>query len=486
MFTLSACELTKKFKNKELSAVEITKRFLERAKGENLGALLSILEKRALNKAKSLDEKLKASEPLGLLAAVPVIVKDNIMIEGEVCTCGSKFLEDYHSSFDASVVKELEKEDAIIIAKANMDEFAMGSSNETSAYKPCDNPWKKGFSPGGSSGGSAASVAARLAPISLGTDTGGSVRQPAAFCGLYGLKPTYGRVSRYGVVAFASSLDQVGPFAHNIDDIALLSSVINRPCNKDSTSIHTPAEKYHEALSDDIKGLRIGIPTHLLEGTDPEILESFDEFIQTLKSCGATTTEICLPNNKYSVPIYYILAPAEASTNLARFDGIRYGKRSAKAKSLSEVYEMSRTDGFGKEVVQRILLGTYVLSAGFQDAYYTKAQKVRRKIFEDYDNAFNDCDIVAFPTTTIPSFKRGSITDPLTMYKQDIYTISANMAGLPALSIPSGFTKEGLPIGIQIQSKQMDDQRLMNVAKAFETKNDSYSKIPAYAEEVEA
>ena len=357
MYTLSAIELRDKFKSKELSAVEITQGFIKRAKAEKLGALLSVLEDRALEKARLLDKRLAAGEKVGLLAAVPVIVKDNIMIEGETCTCGSKFLENYKSTYSASVVNELESEDAIIIAKSNMDEFAMGSSNETSAYKNCSNPWKDNFSPGGSSGGSAAAVAARLAPISLGSDTGGSVRQPAAFCGLYGMKPTYGRVSRYGLVAFASSLDQIGAFCHNIDDLSLVSSILGRPCVKDSTSIHAPAENYHEGLDSSIKGLKVGIPTHLLDGVHPDILKNFHEFIETLKSCGAETTEISLPHNKYSVPIYYILAPAEASTNLARFDGVRYGKRSDNAKTLLELYEQSRSEGFGNEVIQRILLG---------------------------------------------------------------------------------------------------------------------------------
>lgn len=485
IYTLSGTELKKKFLNKELTAEEITKAFLKRAKAENLGALLAIFEDKALKKAKELDARLAKGESLGLLAAIPIIIKDNIMIEGERTTCGSKFLENYTASFTATVVKELEKEDAVIIGKANMDEFAMGSSNEKSAFKPCQNPWKKNYCPGGSSGGSAAAVAARLAPMSLGSDTGGSVRQPAAFCGLYGMKPTYGRVSRYGLVAFASSLDQIGPFAHTVEDLALLSSVINRPCKKDSTSIKKPAENYHENLDGNISGLKIGIPTDMLDGVGQEVLDSFNQFVETLKSQGAETKEVALPNNKYSVPVYYILAPAEASTNLARFDGVRYGKRSPEAQNLSEVYQKSRTEGFGDEVMQRILLGTYVLSAGFQDAYYRKAQKVRRKIYEDYEKAFTDCDVIVFPTTAAPSFELGSITDPLTMYKQDIFTISANMAGIPSLSVPTGFSKDGLPIGIQIQAKQMEDGLVMNVAKAFENQNDAYKQIPEYAKSLE-
>ncbi|MCH9617188.1 MAG: Glutamyl-tRNA(Gln) amidotransferase subunit A [Chlamydiia bacterium] len=479
MFTLPATELTKKFKSKELTAKEIVTAFLKRCKEENLGALLSILEKTALAKAALLDERLAKGEVLGSLAAVPVIVKDNIMIQGETLTCGSKFLEDYKATYTATVVKKLEDEGAIIIAKANMDEFAMGSSTEKSAFKPCNNPWNEKCTPGGSSGGSAAAVAARLAPLSLGSDTGGSVRQPAAFCGIYGFKPTYGRISRYGLVAFASSLDQIGPFSTNIDDLALISSVINKPCLQDSTSIQEPPEDYSASLSGEIKGLKIGVPTDMLEGLHPDIKTSYDTFLETLKKKGATTVPITLPNNKYSVPVYYILAPAEASTNLARFDGIRYTKRSKCAKNLNEVYELSRTEGFGPEVVNRILLGTYVLSAGYQDAYYRKAQKVRSLICKDYDTAFQQCDVIAFPTTPAPAFVHGSITDPLTMYKQDIFTISANMAGLPSLSIPAGFTKDGLPIGMQVQARQMDDGLVMNVAKAFELETEHFSKIPA-------
>lgn len=480
MFSLSATEITAKFKKKELSATEITKAFLERAKKEPYGALLSVLEDRALEKAKALDEKQKSGKSLGVLAAVPVIIKDNILIKGEKATCGSKFLEHYIAPYSATVILELEKEDAIIIGKANMDEFAMGSSTDKSAYKRCDNPWNVEYTPGGSSGGSAAAVAGDLAPLSLGSDTGGSVRQPAAFCGIYGFKPTYGRISRHGIVAFASSLDQIGPFSRNIDDLALVSNVLTAPCENDSTSIQTLAEDYLSALDGDIKHLKIGIPTDMLDGIDPDIQTSYEAFLNTLRECGAETVDITLPHNKYSVPVYYILAPAEASTNLARFDGIRYTSRSKEAKTLSEVYELSRTEGFGPEVVQRILLGTYVLSAGFQDAYYRKAQKVRYKICEDYEKAFEDCDVIAFPTTPAPAFKHGSITDSITMYKQDIFTVSANMAGLPALSIPAGVTKDNLPIGIQVQAPQMQDGLVMNVAKAFEMKTDFHSlKAPS-------
>lgn len=481
MFLLTAKQLIQKFKAKELSAVEITEAFLKRAKADSYGALLLVLEDRALAKARSLDERLANGESLGDLAGCPVIIKDNMMLEGELCTCGSKFLEEYKAPYTASAVKELESADAIIIAKANMDEFAMGSSNETSAFKPCSNPWNEEYTPGGSSGGSAAAVIAGLAPLSLGSDTGGSIRQPAAFCGIYGIKPTYGRVSRYGLVAFASSLDQIGPFARNIDDLALISSVINAPCEKDSTSIREAREDYESHLTGDISGLKVGIPRDLLEGIDEDIQKCYEAFLKTLEDCGAKLVDIALPHNKYSVPIYYILAPAEASTNLARFDGVRYTKRSEDATDIRSVYELSRTEGFGKEVVNRILLGTYVLSAGYQDAYYRKAQKVRYQICEDYEKAFKKCDVIAFPTTPAPAFKTGSISDPLTMYKQDIFTISANMAGIPAISVPAGFTKDKLPIGIQVQSKQMNDALVMNVAKAFEQKTNYSNQTPTTA-----
>ena len=481
MFHLTAKELIKKFKTKELSAVEITSAFIDRAKKENLGALLSVLEEKALSRAKELDERLSNGESFGELAACPVIIKDNMMLEGETCTCGSKFLENYKATYTASAIKELEEADAIIIAKANMDEFAMGSSNETSAFKPVSNPWNVEYTPGGSSGGSAAAVAGCLAPLALGSDTGGSIRQPAAFCGIYGFKPTYGKVSRYGLVAFASSLDQIGPFARNIDDLTLLQSVISKPCNKDSTSIKEPRESLQKQLTGEVNGLKIGVPRDLLKEVNSEVKLCFEAFLKELQDQGAEIVDITLPHNKYSVPIYYILAPAEASTNLARFDGIRYTKRSDKAQTISEVYEFSRTEGFGKEVIRRILLGTYVLSAGYQDAYYRKAQKVRRKISEDYEKAFKDCDVIAFPTTPAPAFKNGSITDPLTMYMQDVFTISANMAGIPALNIPAGFSKDGLPIGMQIQGEQMKDGQVLNIAKAFEKKTTHYKQSPISA-----
>lgn len=477
MLDLSGVQLREKFINKELTCEAITKAFIERAKNEQYGSLLSVLEKRAIEKAKQVDAKLKNGKTVGKLAAIPIIVKDNIMMKGEICTCGSVFLEEYTASFDATVVQEIDKEDGIIIAKSNMDEFAMGSSTSKSAFKLGVNPWKENYTPGGSSGGSAI-AASVLAPITLGSDTGGSVRQPASFCGVYGLKPTYGRVSRNGLIAFASSLDQIGPFARNIKDLALIQSVIAAPCKKDSTSIQEKQENYFSALDGDIKGKKIGVPFHMLDGLNPEVQKSLDTFLETVKKLGAEIIDISLPNNKYSVPVYYIIAPAEASTNLARFDGIRYTKRSKEAKTLTDTYCLSRSEGFGEEVKRRILLGTYVLSAGFKDAYYKKAQKVRNKICDDYKEAFKKCDAICFPTCPDVAFEHGSITDPLTMYKQDIFTISANMTGVPAISVPAGITENGLPIGMQIQAPQMKDQVVFNIAKAFEDKHNFHKLRP--------
>ena len=482
MHTLSAIDITRQINNKEVTAEQVAEYFLNRSNNETLGSLLNVLDERVLKQAKEIDKKIQNGKSTGSLAGVPIIIKDNILVEGEITTCGSKILENYRSSFNATVIDRLESEGAFILAKANMDEFAMGSSNANSAFKRCNNPWNESYTPGGSSGGSASSVAERIAPLSLGSDTGGSVRQPAAFCGIYGFKPTYGRVSRNGLVAFASSLDQIGTFATNIDDLALLTGVISGPCKKDSTSIQVQKEDYLGSLNGDIKNLKIGVCQEFLENIDEDIKNSYNNFIDVLKSCGAEIVNITLPHNKYSIPVYYIIAPAEASTNLARFDGVRYGKRSDNAKNLSELYEYSRTEGFGNEVIQRILLGTFVLSSGYQDAYYRKAQKVRSLIYQDYIRAFTKCDAIVFPTTPQPAFAHDSILDPLTMYKQDIFTISANMAGLPAISVPSGFTKKNMPIGMQIQSKQMNDQLVMNIAKAFENKTLFHKQTPLCSE----
>ncbi len=477
MHNLSASQIREKFVSGETSAVEIATYFLKRIEEHaDLGAFLHILSERVLKKAQALDEKKAKGEPLGKLAGVPVALKDNMNMKGELTTCSSKFLSNYKAPFDATLTELLEAEDALIIGKTNLDEFAMGSSNEHAALgKVPLNPWCAGHTAGGSSGGSASAVAARLCPLSFGSDTGGSIRQPAALCGIYGYKPTYGRVSRYGLVAFASSLDQIGPFAHRASDIGLIMEVVGKHCPKDSTSLNIPPDTYSYG---DIKGMKIGVPYSFIADLDPEMRKNFDSSIETLKSLGAEVAEVDLDILKYSVATYYILATAEASTNLARFDGVRYGRRSEKAKTLSDVYDLSKGEGFGPEVKRRILLGTYVLSSGFQDAYYKRAQKVRTLMIEAFNKAFEACDVVAMPPSPTPAWELGAIREPLQEYLADLYTIGANLAGIPAISCPSGFTDDGKPIGLQILGPQKADTRVIQVAAAFEGATPFAAQIP--------
>lgn len=483
MHRLSAIQLRNKFINGELSAVEITRYFLDRIDqlDGKIGAFLLVLHERALAKAKALDEKKARGEPLGKLAAIPIGIKDNIHVEGVLSTCGSKFLSNYKASFSSTAVTLLEREDAIIIGKMNMDEFGMGSSTENSAYKLSNNPWNLKCTPGGSSGGSAAAVSSRMCLIALGSDTGGSIRQPAALCGIVGFKPTYGRVSRFGLVAFGSSLDTIGPLATNTADAALVMEVMGRHCAKDATSNPDAAENYVDTLPESLKGKKIGVPWQFLGDLAEEPKKIFMDSLERFKSLGAEIVDVDLSILKYSLAIYYILATAEASTNLARFDGVRYGIRSARAKTLDEVYDFSKEDGFGQEVKRRILLGTYVLSAGYQDAYYRKAQKVRTLIIQSFQKAFESCDCVAIPATPFAAFELGSIKDPLQMYLEDIYTISANLAGVPAISIPCGFSSEGKPIGIQLLGPQKQDVRVFQFAHAFE-KSVSLDNLPSIAQ----
>ena len=466
---LSATELRNAFFKGEVSAVKIVETFLARIEKhtQQLGAFLTTLAPRALLKAEALDRKRSHNQPLGKMAAIPVAIKDNMHISGEITTCGSKFLSHYRAPFDATAVRRLEEEDAILIGKTNMDEFAMGSSNENSAFFRANNPWNLNRVPGGSSGGSAAAVAARLAPIATGSDTGGSIRQPAGFCGIVGYKPTYGRVSRYGLVAFGSSLDQIGPFATTVEDAALSMEVMGHPCPHDATALDLPQESYllSPTLDEDFT---LGVPWEFLENLKPEIRQNFEAAIEVMKELGAKVIDIDLSVLKHSIAVYYILATAEASTNLARFDGIRYGNRSKEAKTLEEIYEYSRKEGFGREVKKRIMLGTYVLSAGFQDAFYKKAQKVRTLILDAFEQAFNNCDAVMMPVATSSAFEHGSIHDPVEMYIQDIFTVPANLAGLPAISVPSGFDASGMPLGIQLMGPQMCDVALMRAAYAYE------------------
>ncbi len=481
LYKTSACEIAQDVRDGKITAVEVVSYFADRIKAfdNKIGAILLNLDDKALEKAKQIDEKRSKGERLGKLAGVPIILKDNIQIKGEKTTCASKFLENYVAPFDATVVKLIEEEDGIIIAKSNLDEFAMGSSTEYSAYRPTYNPWNLKCTAGGSSGGSAVSVTAGLAPLSLGSDTGGSVRQPGSFCGIYGYKPTYGRVSRFGLVAFGSSLDQIGPFARTADDVALIMEVLGKPCRMDSTSIQEPQENYLDELGTSIQGKKIGVPYSIIEGKlDSDVEIRFNEALEVYKSLGCEIVPVDLKMMKYSIPIYYIIATAEASTNLARFDGVRYTKRSRDAQNLQEVYEKSRNEGFGPEVKQRILLGTYVLSAGYQDAYYRKAQRIRALLIEDYKKAFKDVDIIALPTSPSTAFELGAIQDPISMYLQDVFTICANMAGIPGLSMPVGFDSSNKPVGLQLQGPQLADGRVMRFARAYEKETQFAKAFP--------
>lgn len=485
MYKQSAIETRDQFIRGERSANSIVEYYLHRIStlDNRIGSFLRVYNEKALQKAAELDKKRAAGQPLGRLAGIPISIKDNILIKDELATCGSKFLTNYRAPYNATAIKLLEAEDAIFIGKTNMDEFAMGSSTENSALGMTYNPWNLKCTPGGSSGGSAASVAARLCPLSLGSDTGGSVRQPAAFCGVTGFKPTYGRLSRFGLVAYGSSLDQIGPLANNTTDIALLMEILGRKCERDSTSIQEGPDDYFAELGTSVKGMKIGVPWQFLEDLAEEPKAIFQRSIESLKSLGAEIVDVDLSILKYSIAVYYILATAEASTNLARFDGIRYGQRSPQARTLDEVYDFSKEEGFGPEVKRRILLGTYVLSAGYQDAYYRKAQKVRTLIIQSYREAFQKCDLIATPVSPFAAFEVGAIQDPLQMYLQDIYTIAINLAGLPAISLPNGFSQDGKPTGLQLIGPQKADRRVIKVAHALEQVTSYHQEIPEFVKE---
>ncbi|MGB9773746.1 MAG: Asp-tRNA(Asn)/Glu-tRNA(Gln) amidotransferase subunit GatA [Bacteroidota bacterium] len=450
----------------EISAQEITEHYLSRIEqSKHLNAFLSVLSERARAKARSIDQQLRENKSSPLAGCV-VAVKDNISIQGEKTTCASRILENFVAIYDATVIQRLEAAGAIIIGKTNLDEFAMGSSTENSAFGPVLNPIDPSRVPGGSSGGSAVAIAAGLAPVALGSDTGGSIRQPAALTGIIGLKPTYGRVSRYGLVAFASSFDQIGPFALSIEDIAHMMNVIGGYDRHDSTSAKIELPDFTKALDQEIKGTRIGIPKeYFSEGLDPEIHAAIKTQLHKLEKNGAIVEEITLPHTEYTIATYYILTTAEASSNLARYDGARYGHRTQNARDLIEMYTKSRSEGFGPEVKRRIMLGTYVLSAGYYEAYYRKAQKVRRLIKEDFDRAFQNVDVIITPTSPTTAFRLGEkVDDPLQMYLSDIYTTSANLAGIPGINIPAGKDSRGLPIGMQIMGKQFDEMTLLKIS----------------------
>jgi aspartyl-tRNA(Asn)/glutamyl-tRNA(Gln) amidotransferase subunit A len=456
----------------EASAVEVCRAFLERVRAvePRLKAFRAVLEEAALRDAAGVDADRRSGRPPGPLAGVPVAVKDVLCVRGAPATCGSRILENFVPTYDATCVARLRAAGAVVIGKTNMDEFAMGSSTENSAYGPTRNPWDLARVPGGSSGGSAAAVAADASPAALGTDTGGSIRQPAALCGVPGMKPTYGRVSRYGLVAFASSLDQVGPFGRTVEDVARILQVIAGHDPLDSTSAPKPVPDYLAALGRGASGLRIGVPAEYFpQGMDPMVEGAVRSALRAAEGVGATVREIALPHTEYAIPTYYIIATAEASSNLARYDGVRYGRRATAADDLSALYVRTRSDGFGAEVKRRIMLGTYVLSAGYYDAFYLKGQKVRTLIRRDFERAFEQVDAIVTPTSPTPAFRLGEKTDdPLAMYLSDIFTVTINLAGLPGISIPCGLTPDGLPIGLQIIGRPFDEETVLRLAAALE------------------
>ena len=466
-----------------MSAVEVCRAAIDRANAINptLNAFNLIAGERALTRAEQIDRRRTSGETLGPLAGVPMALKDNMSVRGVSTTASSRILDTYVPPYDATVVQRLESAGAVIIGKTNCDEFAMGSSNENSAYGPVRNPWATDRTPGGSSGGSAAVVAAGCVPVALGSDTGGSVRQPGAFCGVVGLKPTYGRVSRYGLLAFASSLDQIGPLSHTAADAALALTVIAGADPADATTSREPVPDFSAALTGDIKGLKIGVPRGFVsQGVDEGVRKAFDESLDTLRRAGASLVDIDLPHAKYAIPVYYLVATAEASSNLARYDGVKYGYRSTtdKNQNLQTMYSRSRDEGFGTEVKRRIMLGTYVLSAGYYDAFYLKAQQVRTLLRRDYEQAFEKVDVVAMPTSPTPPFRLGEKTDdPLQMYLADVFTVSAPLAGLPAISVPCGFS-EGLPVGLQLTGRFFDEATLLRVADAYERVTDWHKQRP--------
>jgi aspartyl-tRNA(Asn)/glutamyl-tRNA(Gln) amidotransferase subunit A len=477
---MTLAQLAKGLRAKEFSSVELVRRFLDRIEAQQpvLNAMISVTRDAALTAARAADEQIAAGSG-GPLVGLPLVHKDLFCTEGVLTTCGSHMLDNFVSPYDATVVAKLKSAGAITLAKANMDEFAMGSSNETSYFGPVRNPWNTDLVPGGSSGGSAAAVAARLVPAATATDTGGSIRQPAAFCGVTGVKPTYGRVSRYGLIAFASSLDQAGVIATTAADAALLLREMSGFDPNDSTSVDAPVPDYVATLDAPLSGLKIGLLKEFFDkGLDPENEKRIREALAIYERLGASLREVSLPNLPLSVPAYYVVAPAECSSNLARFDGVRFGHRAKDPRDLMDLYKRSRGEGFGAEVKRRIMTGTYVLSAGYYDAYYLKAQKVRQLIAADFKRAFSEVDVLMGPTTPTGAFPIGAKTsDPITMYLNDIYTIGANLAGLPALSIPCGFAA-GLPVGLQIVGPQFGEGKLLNAAHVFQRETDWHTKVP--------
>lgn len=482
MINASLKQLSQALAAKQISSVELTQLFLDRINRLNptLNAFVTVDAEKSLNSARAADARIAAGTA-GLLTGIPIAQKDIFCAEGWRTTCGSKMLANFVSPYDATVIRKMEGEAGLVsLGKTNMDEFAMGSSNETSYFGPVRNPWDNGRVPGGSSGGSAAAVAARLAPAATGTDTGGSIRQPAALCNLTGLKPTYGVVSRYGMIAFASSLDQAGPMAASAEDCALLLNSMAGYDERDSTSLERPAEDYARDLDKPLAGLRIGLPKEFFgEGCDAEVMAAVRAAIAEYEKLGATTVEISLPNSHLSVPAYYVIAPAEASSNLSRFDGVRYGFRAEDYGNLDDMYMKSRAQGFGAEVKRRIMIGAYVLSHGYYDAYYLQAQRIRRLIANDFVEAFKVCDVIMGPTSPSTAFTLGEkAADPVQMYLSDIYTIAVNLAGLPGMSVPCGFAG-GLPVGLQLIGNYFAEAQLLNVAHRYQQASDWHLRRPA-------
>ncbi len=478
--TKTLSELSAMLQAGEVTSVQLTEHFLQRIKqfDSELNSFITITEEQALKAAADADEVRKAGNA-GPLTGIPIAHKDIFCTRGVKTSCGSKMLDNFESPYDATVVEKMQQAGVIMLGKTNMDEFAMGSSNETSFYGSVKNPWNTRAVPGGSSGGSAASVAARLAPASTGTDTGGSIRQPASFCGITGLKPTYGRVSRYGMIAFASSLDQAGPMAQSAEDCALLLNAMSGFDPKDSTSLEKDVPDYTADLNRPLEGLKIGLPKEYFgEGLSEEINTIIQSAIDEYKSMGAEIIDISLPNTHLAVPVYYVVAPAECSSNLSRFDGVRFGHRCENPTDLEDLYKRSRGEGFGEEVKRRIMVGTYALSAGYYDAYYIKAQQLRRMISDDFKQAFEKVDVIMGPAAPETAFNIGEKTgDPISMYLSDIYTIAVNLAGLPGMSVPAGFSQD-MPVGLQIIANHFDESRLLNVAHQYQQKTDWHRQIP--------
>ncbi|KAA0445174.1 MAG: Asp-tRNA(Asn)/Glu-tRNA(Gln) amidotransferase subunit GatA [Candidatus Thioglobus sp.] len=477
MHNKTIAQLSQGLKNRDFSSVELTQHYLQRINSSNLNAFISVTADLAIEQARAADDKI-AQGKANILTGIPYAHKDIFCTNGVKTSAGSKMLDNFIAPYDASVSHNLNQADLVMLGKANMDEFAMGSSTETSYYGATLNPWDGKKTPGGSSGGSAAAVAGRLAPCATGTDTGGSIRQPASLCGITGLKPTYGRVSRYGMIAYASSLDQAGPITQTAQDAALLLNVMAGFDEKDSTSSQQKTQDYSANLNNSIKGLTIGLPKEFFaDGLDDDVATKVLAAVKEFEALGATVKQISLPNSAYAIPAYYIVAPCECSSNLSRMDGVRFGHRCDNPKDLDDLYLSSRTEGFGEEVKRRIMIGTYALSAGYYDAYYLKAQKIRHLISDDFKAAFADVDVIMGPVSPTIAWDLGSIKNPVDMYLADIYTLSANLAGLPAMSIPAGFS-QNLPVGLQLIGNYWSEAKLLNIAHQFQQATDHHQQTP--------